>query len=286
MPSERGHIHRAMRGPRRLSGRFGVILAVAFLVALGGSFQTIARPMTAEVVDPSSDPVLEVRPDVERHGTAPPASSPLLAFTPFISLSEAIPVVPSGRYESLKDVLRSAVNVQSATRPASRGVVRKPGTDTEEGGRTVLDRALQAAYLRLLDSEMLGAAVREVVQIEIDQRARKTFSLLGMGHFAVDADAGQLNLSENWTGGSLSLTNAPQQGNSVADGGQQPTVTNRPQEGQFLLSTVIKRVISIFDGPEGTLLLIILVLILVPAGVVRVLIHFARRRPSSLRAVR
>src|SRR6266478_6885828 len=112
MSSTSGNIPRAIRGRLRLNSRFVMIIGAALLALLGSPFLANARPMLPDGGNFSAravDPVIQIRPDSDLRGMAPRAPSPTLDFTPFVSDSEVTPVLPSGRHDSLEDVLRSAV---------------------------------------------------------------------------------------------------------------------------------------------------------------------------------
>lgn len=95
----------------------------------------------------------------------------------------ADPTTVSG--ESLETVLRSMLTVRarpatSSASPRGRGPEPRRAADEWEDGEVAI------VYRALLNSEVLGAVARAVVEPELLENGVKTFSVLGFGRFSIE----------------------------------------------------------------------------------------------------
>lgn len=110
---------------------------------------------------------------------------------------------------TLRTVLRSLVRVR---KPAERRKPRTVADSISDAAADVIDDGLSLGE-RLLDSQMLGEAVRTIITRPADYEIDNSFSILGHGKFEMEldlsADLGEVSLSERTSGTSVSMALEP-----------------------------------------------------------------------------
>jgi hypothetical protein len=180
---------------------------------------------------------------------------------------------PRPRGESLDNVLHSMMSAHSAG-AANQGKSLVSEDDPDAGDSTV-DEVLKDAYRWLLNNETLGAALRNIVTVEVTDDGRKSFELLGVGHFSFQgSDSGEIVLTEASTGLTLPVASnnrSPDPG-EARSGDQKPTV--------ITLQSIIRRIVTLLDPAEWIFIFFALGAILLPVGAIRIAMRSGgKRRP-------
>ena len=181
--------------------------------------------------------------DARSAGAAPSTFAPL-------GWTGEVSVKPSSG-ETLREVLQSIITWHSAdaTPAARRPVTAANGGDEDEIGVDL--RKL------ILDSQVGGAMLRGVVDIESADKKGTTFSVLGFGNFALDfaPDLHSAIVSELSSGMAFRMSlGADRLGYDVySDAALNPN-PNGPHENVNLLRVIWNWILDFVDSPVGALL--------------------------------
>jgi hypothetical protein len=276
--------------PRKLSGKLTVLLVFCFTALLfAPSTAARAGPVIARsggLLDAADPPSAAKRADLNpKFRSVPSPSEVIEGATATDEFSNGAPgaseLKTAEHSASLKQVLRSMTN---PTAPGRHG----PSPDASQAPSVeepdAIEQALERAYRALIENETLGALLEKVVHVGVAEDGRRSFDVLGVGHFevSVSPEDGNLYLTEGSLGLSVPLrvTDAsPYRDDAFA----RPA---RPEVKRINLKELLWQVITLLDAGEWLLVSIIGGSILIPMGLLRLVIRASRRTPPPMRLIR